>query len=211
MSVVINGVTLKNATYNGEKVKKIVYNGDTVFTAETVIVEADGNSNVNAILKAWDGSTWTTLNYTPGGGDKITYGTNGNIAVQAGKKDGANAFYLYMNNNTIGYNGAQIYLDTKNIDFTIFSTLKFDYYSSNNKGNNDAPSLAVTNSIYTGNPLYYTAQASKQLSLDTVKKIYTLDISGISGTGYYICLRLKAGAEGSQVGNTMMFSNIVLE
>ena len=37
MSVVINGVTLKNATYNGEKVKKIVYNDNVVYTAEQII------------------------------------------------------------------------------------------------------------------------------------------------------------------------------
>ncbi len=37
MSVVINGVTLKNATYNGEKVKKIVYNSNVVYTAEQII------------------------------------------------------------------------------------------------------------------------------------------------------------------------------
>ena len=37
MSVVINGVTLKNATCNGEKVKKIIYNGNVVYTAEIII------------------------------------------------------------------------------------------------------------------------------------------------------------------------------
>ena len=37
MSVVINGVTLKNATYNGEKVKKIIYNGSVVYTAEKTL------------------------------------------------------------------------------------------------------------------------------------------------------------------------------
>lgn len=37
MSVVINGVTLKNATCNGEKVKKIVYNGSVVYTSEKII------------------------------------------------------------------------------------------------------------------------------------------------------------------------------
>lgn len=37
MSIVINGVTLKNATYNGEKVKKIVYNGNLVYSAETLL------------------------------------------------------------------------------------------------------------------------------------------------------------------------------
>ena len=37
MSVVINGVKLKNATCNGEKVKKIIYNGDVVYTSESII------------------------------------------------------------------------------------------------------------------------------------------------------------------------------
>lgn len=37
MSVVINGVTLKNATCNGEKVKKIIYNGNVVYTSEQII------------------------------------------------------------------------------------------------------------------------------------------------------------------------------
>ena len=34
MSVEINGVKLKNATYNGEKLKKIVYNESVVYSAE---------------------------------------------------------------------------------------------------------------------------------------------------------------------------------
>ena len=180
------------------------------YSAEEVIVQADGTSNVNAILKAWNGSNWTTLNYTPGGGDKITYGTNGNIDVQAGKKDGANAFYLYMNNSTIGYNGAQIYLDTRNIDFSGFSTLKFNYNSSNTRGN--APTVAVTNSIYTGNPQYYSGEAtSMTVALNTTNKTYTLDVSGISGTSFYICMRVLATSEGSQVGNTILFTNFILE
>ena len=146
----------------------------------------------------------------PGGGDKITYGTNGNIGVQAGKKDGANAFYLYMNNSTVGYNGAQIYLDTRSIDFSSFSTLKFNYNSSNTRGN--APSVAVTNSIYTGNPLDYSGQAtSMTVALNTTNKTYALDVSGISGTGFYICMRVLATAEGSQAGNTMVFTNFILE
>ena len=37
MSVVINGVKLKNATCNSEKVKKIIYNGTVVYTAEQII------------------------------------------------------------------------------------------------------------------------------------------------------------------------------
>lgn len=37
MSVVINGVTLKNATCNGEKVKKIIYNGNVVYVSEQII------------------------------------------------------------------------------------------------------------------------------------------------------------------------------
>ena len=39
MSVVINGVTLKNATYNGEKVKKIVYNDNVVYTSEEYLLK----------------------------------------------------------------------------------------------------------------------------------------------------------------------------
>lgn len=214
MSVVINAVALKNATCNGEKVKKIYYNDGTtnslIYSAEEVVVQADGTSNVNAILKAWNGSTWTTVNYVPGGGDKTTNGTNGNIYVIAGKKDGANAFYLYQNNSTTGYNGAQIYLDTRSIDFSGFSTLKFNYNSSNTRGG--APTVAVTNSIYTGNPLYYSGESAKiNLALNTTNQTYSIDVSGVTGTGFYICMRVTANAEGSQRGNTMVFANFILE
>lgn len=42
MSVVINGVTLKNATCNGEKVKKIIYNGNVVYSADEYLLK-NGN------------------------------------------------------------------------------------------------------------------------------------------------------------------------
>lgn len=208
--VVVNGEQRKSVKANGETLKKISVNGEVVYNAEEVIVQADGNSNVNAILKAWNGSNWSTVNYVPGGGNKSTGGTNGNIYAGASKDDGANPFILYMNNSTVGYNGAQIYLDTRSIDFSGFSTLKFNFNSENTRGN--APSVAVTNSIYTGNPLYYSGQsASISVALNTTKKTYTLDVSGISGTGFYICMRVLANAEGSQVGNHMYFSNFILE
>ena len=43
MSVVINSVKLKNATYNGEKVKKIIYNGTVVYSAEEIIFPNGSN------------------------------------------------------------------------------------------------------------------------------------------------------------------------
>lgn len=181
-----------------------------IYSGEEVIVQADGKSNVNAILKAWDGSNWTTVNYTVGEGDKNTSGMNGNIYVIAEKKDSASPFRLYENNSTIGYNGVQIYLDTTNIDFNSFSTLKFDFYSENTVGL--SPSVAITNAIYTGNPLYYSGQlVTYNLAHNTTNKTYTLDVSDVNGTGNYIWLYLTANAEGSQTANNMYFSNFVLE
>ena len=60
MSVVINGVTLKNATYNGEKVKKIVYNDAVVYSAEEQVFP--NGSNWEAITV---GSHWYITSSTP--------------------------------------------------------------------------------------------------------------------------------------------------
>lgn len=208
MSLNING-NVKKLYLNGDIKKRYVGN-NLIFSAEEVIVQADGTSNVNAILKAWNGSSWTTVNYTPGGGNKQTSGTNGNIYVKASKDDGANPFILYQNNSTTGYNGAQIYLDTRNLDFSGFSTLKFNFNSTNTRGG--APTVAVTNSIYTRNPLYYSGESAKiNLALNTTNQTYSIDVSGVTGTGFYICMRVTANAEGSQIGNNMYFSNFVME
>ena len=82
MSVVINGVTLKNATYNGEKVKKIVYNGTVVYAAEQIIFpprtttwtrsggSTESNANDERIYTYCNGSSqtnsqmYTTLDLT---------------------------------------------------------------------------------------------------------------------------------------------------
>lgn len=208
MSLNING-NVKKLYLNGDIKKRYVGNS-LIYSAEEVIVQADGKSNVNGILKAWNGSAWTTVNYVPGGGNKTTGATNGNIYVRASKDDGANPFILYQNNSTVGYNGAQIYLDTRSIDFSSFSTLKFNFNSTNTRGG--APTVVVTNSIYTGSPLDYSGEtAIIKLALNTTNKTYTLDVSGVTGTGFYICMRVLANAEGSQKGNNMYFSNFILE
>ena len=89
MSVVINGVTLKNATCNGEKVKKIVYNGAVVYSAEKVIfpprtttwsrsgASTESNANDERIYTYCNGSSqtnsqmYTTLDLT--NVDRITF------------------------------------------------------------------------------------------------------------------------------------------
>lgn len=82
MSVVINGVKLKNATCNGEKVKKIVYNADVVYSAEQIIFpprtttwtrsgsSTESNANDERIYTYCNGSSqtnsqmYTTLDLT---------------------------------------------------------------------------------------------------------------------------------------------------
>ena len=82
MSVEINGVTLKNANYNGEKIKKIVYNGTVVFAAEQIIfpprttnwarsgASTESNANDERIYTYCNGSSqtnsqmYTTLDLT---------------------------------------------------------------------------------------------------------------------------------------------------
>lgn len=96
MSVVINGVTLKNATYNGEKVKKIVYNGSVVYTAEEYLLK-NGNPADFAL---------TTLRK-----DATTYGEKQNADSlsltttnkNANWKSGINRKYTSQKVNVSGY------------------------------------------------------------------------------------------------------------
>lgn len=210
MSINANGVSIKSIIANGTNIKKRYANGVLVFSGEEVVVEDNGTSNVNAILKVWNGDNWNSANYTVGGVDTRVTGTNGNVTVIAEKNSGRSPFRLYENNSTIGYNGGQIYLDTTNFDFTNYSTLKFNFYSENTIGN--APSVAITNDIYSGNPLYYSGQlATYNLTNNVTPNTYTLDVSGVSGKGNYIWIYITASAEGSQTGNNMYFTNFSLE
>ena len=103
MSVIINGVKLKNATYNGEKVKKVIYNGTVVYTAEQIIfpprttawtrsgASTESNANDERIYTYCNGSSQTnsqmcttidltnvdTITFTASSG----YGGNGFNAV----------------------------------------------------------------------------------------------------------------------------------
>ena len=64
MSVVINGVTLKNATCNGEKVKKIVYNGAVVYSAEEQLFPNGSNWGPIHVDAHWYITSSTPTNIT---------------------------------------------------------------------------------------------------------------------------------------------------
>lgn len=64
MSVVINGVTLKKATCNGENVKKIIYNDNVVYTAEKKLFPNAENWEAIHIDAHWYISSSTPENIT---------------------------------------------------------------------------------------------------------------------------------------------------
>lgn len=64
MPVVINGVTLRNATCNGEKVKKIVYNGAVVYSAEVEVFPNGSNWEPIHVDSHWYITSSTPTNIT---------------------------------------------------------------------------------------------------------------------------------------------------
>lgn len=117
MSVVINGVTLKNATCNGEKVKKIIYNSSVVYTAEKTLfpnaenweaIHADSHwyitsstpTNITIKSEWWNLNTYANV-VTSGAIDLTGYNTLSATFVITGLGTGNtyNDWYVGINSN----------------------------------------------------------------------------------------------------------------
>lgn len=122
MSVVINGVTLKNATCNGEKVKKIYYNDGTsnnlIYSAEQLIFD-------NGTSYLYTPTVYLKDNYYSSGGYHINFRAEGATIGN----------YLEVRHNSTYSSGSDWYsnngrIDISGIDATGFSTVKFEFSTS---------------------------------------------------------------------------------
>ena len=121
MSVVINGVKLKNANCNGEKVKKIVYNGTVVYSAEQQLfpdaetwqaIHVDAHwyitsstpTNITIKSEWWNNNTYANV-VTSSAIDLTDYNTLSatfNIAGMGTANNPYNDWYVGINNSKGG-------------------------------------------------------------------------------------------------------------
>lgn len=155
MSVVINGVPLKNATCNGEKVKKIYYNDGTtnslIYSAEEYLVGSEGN---------------TTAVYTYGNGNGNWYGNPLKcMAVWQIDATSWDTIHVDIIANYIYYNNPD------NASYKINATTKFGVSTS----------AKTVGSVYDQSTFskYIWVQKNR------VQTTYTIDISDMTGTIYF--------------------------
>lgn len=96
MSVVINGVPLKNATCNGEKVKKIFYNGDVIYSAEEYLLKNGNTADFTLTTFRANASSYNEKQNA----DSLSLTTTNNNAYY---KHGVNRKYTNQKVNVSGY------------------------------------------------------------------------------------------------------------
>ena len=168
MSVVINGVKLKNATYNGEKVKKIYYNDGTtnnlIYSAEEYLLQ-NGTAQTLAggfiHTRQQHSSTWT-----------LNYNNEGCV--------------YYSNNN----GDAHSRVDTKNtIDWSKYSKLCIDLAGRDNDVYNNlyvvvakgSPSTSIW--LPSSDSKVTQKQTAIEFSSITKRKTVAIDVSSITNAG----------------------------
>lgn len=167
MSIVFNGSSITNPTYNGVALDKVLYNGVTVFQREMYLYNGEYPPNVPSLIREGDALSHTESNYIVVSNE---YGSGNNKNGEAGilrsreKIDITNFKKLNIQMGVVIFSDG--YLNTSNFGFGFVASPSED---------RDINECAIGG-------VYWFKNA---LSPGTYSGIYSIDISKISGSYYF--------------------------